>query len=563
MPRYRWNEPSPVPDWAYDLTADPLVSTVLYRRGIQDRASARQFLQPRLEDCPAPWSIPDLDRAVSLVEVARSSGRPVVVFGDYDVDGLTATSLLARVLREFGCEVIPVVPHRLRDGYGFSERHIPTVLAAQPGLLLTVDCGTGDWEALSAVRSAGIPVVVLDHHDVHRVDWPLDLAFVSVKRPDAPAVFRDLAAVGVAFQFARALAGDRVARRWLALVALGTVADVVPLLGINRILVATGLASFWETAPIGIQALARVAGLRPYESPVTSWHCGYMLGPRLNAAGRMDDPRIALELLLTDDPQRAELLAHRLSELNAARQRVIEQVLERAEAQLRSRGELPEVLVLADEAWHVGLVGLAASKLVSRYARPVVLLAQGGPVSRGSARSIDGFDISAALDRCRDLLLDHGGHSAAAGLTVPTERIAELEARLMELAREWFGGRGPAIPLDLDLELYLHEVSLRTAETLACLEPFGHGNPAPRCLVRDVRLADLWPTQNERHLRVRVIARDGTVRQAIWFEGASELQRLSRLERVDIAFTIRRDAWNGEERVQLDILDVRPAQPTE
>jgi single-stranded-DNA-specific exonuclease len=274
----------------------------------------------------------------------------------------------------------------------------------------------------------------------------------------------------------------------------------------------------------------------------------------------MDDPVLALELLLTDDASRARELARTLSELNAERQRAIERMLRDADQRLRDRQGLPPVLVLADETWHVGLVGLAASKLVSRYARPVVLLSQEAEVSRGSARSVDGFDISLALERCRDLLLDHGGHSAAAGLTIPTERIAELEARLLELAWTAFGSDGPALPLDLDLELRPFQITLDTLNVLARLEPFGHGNPVPRCLVRDVLAMNPSVTQDGRHVRFTVVARDGTVRQAVWFDGGTEVDRLHAGERIDIAFTLRRNSWNGDERVELDVIDVRPTQ---
>jgi len=559
MPRYRWREPEAVPDWALSLAEHPLLAALLYRRGIRDRRAAQRFLSPSLNDLPDPFGLPDVGRAVDLIaRTERNAGR-VVVFGDYDVDGLTATTVLVHLFRSVGFTVVPMVPHRLRDGYGFRQHHVPHVLEQRPALLVTVDCGTGDWNALEAVRRAGVPVIVLDHHDVHDSDWPADLVFVSAKRGETPEAFRTLAAVGVAYQLVRAVLGDEQAARWLPLVALGTVADVVPLVGMNRILVALGLEAFWEHAPIGLHVLALQAGLR-VGSRITAWHCGYILGPRLNAAGRMDDPRLALELLLSEDATRAQELARTLSELNAARQRAIERMLRDADERLRDRSALPPVLVLADETWHVGLVGLAASKLVSRYARPVVLLAREAEVSRGSARSVDGFDISLALERCRDLLLDHGGHSAAAGLTVPTERIADLEARLLELAWAVFGEDGPALPLELDLELRPYQIALDTVELLGRLEPCGHGNPVPRCLLRDVVAVNPTLTHDGRHVRFTVVARDGTVRQAVWFDGGKEAERLRQGGRIDIAFTLRRSSWNGDERVELDVIDIRPTR---
>ncbi len=561
VPRYQWREPEKVPDWALSLAEHPLVATLLFRRGVRDRAAARRFLVPAIGDLPDPFGLPDLDRAVAMVERARRSGGPVVVFGDYDVDGLTATTLLVEVLRTLGVTVIPLIPHRIRDGYGFQPHHVPHVLTYRPALLITVDCGTGDWPALQSVRQAGVPIVVLDHHAVHEPTWPDDIVFVSAKRPDAPEPYHRLAAVGVAYQLTRALLGEETAARWLPLVALGTVADVVPLVEANRVLVALGLARFWDSTPVGLRELAVQAGLRPDEQrPVTAWQCAYILAPRLNAAGRMEDPRLALELLLTEDADRARQLARKLSELNAARQRAIERMLAEAEERLRARPWLPPVLVLADDAWNVGLVGLAASKLVQRYARPVVLLSRDEAVSRGSARSVDGFDMAWALERCRDLLLDHGGHSGAAGLTVPTERIAELEARLLDLAWSVFGEEGPALPLELDLELHPYQIVPETLQVLAQLEPFGHGNPVPRCLLRDVQVVNPTVTQDGKHLRFTVVARDGTVRQAVWFDGGRELERLRTTSRIDVAFTLRRNTWNGDDRVELDVIDVRSTE---
>jgi single-stranded-DNA-specific exonuclease len=304
--------------------------------------------------------------------------------------------------------------------------------------------------------------------------------------------------------------------------------------------------------------LAQQASIDPLA--VTSWHCGFILGPRINAAGRMIDPRVALDLLLTDDPDEASRLAQELGRLNAQRQRAMERMIAEAEEKVRQGGRDPApLLILADNAWSIGLVGLVAGRLVERYRRPAIVLERGPDVSRGSARSVAGFNIAEALGQCHDLLLAHGGHSMAAGLTVETERLVELEERLVDILDTTIGGEFPSSTLQLDAELHLSELTLETSRLVALLEPCGHGNPAPRFFTRGLAVRRPRVSRDGKHLLFQAVGQNGTAVRAVFFNGAPALPELMTLGRVDLAFSLKRDTWKGEACVELDVLDFRPA----
>jgi single-stranded-DNA-specific exonuclease len=556
---YRWNEPAPLPDVAYELVEDARLSQILFRRGVRTPEEARAFLSPSLDQLADPARLPDARVAHAVLRRAVEEGWRIVVFGDYDVDGLAATTMLADAFRALGLVVQPMIPHRINDGYGLQLSDVPAIRAFEPRLVVTVDCGTSSSAALATLRQAGIETVVIDHHTVDgRMPLP-SVAFVSPRRPDSTYPFSDLAAAGVAYQVLRLLLGQERTARYLPLVALGTVADVMPLVGENRVLVAEGLRRLARDAPPGLRVLVEEAGLRL--DGVRSWHLGFVLGPRINAAGRMDDPMIALQLLLTGDEREARRLARRLSDLNERRQREVEQLLEQAERRLRREPSLPRVLVLADESWNVGLVGLAASRLASRYARPVVVLSRQKDVSRGSVRGVTGFDVSRALAACHDILLEYGGHSGAAGLAIESERIVELQNRLLAFATATLTDETPAPILDLDAELSSSELTLETVDLLAALEPFGHGNPVPRFFMRNVAVDGVRLSRNGRHLLFRVVPGDQPSVAAVWFDGADHLETLQRLKRIDLAFTLRVDTWDGVSQVKLEVLDCCPARP--
>ena len=554
MARYRWVEPVPSTSGTFDLHDSPLLSQILVQRGIRSRADAAAYLSPRLDQLGRPADLPDLDLAVTRIRAALALDEVIAVFGDYDADGLSATAILSRALREAGGRVRTYIPHRVHDGYGLKRDAARRILEDGARLLVTVDCGTGDTEALGWLAAAGVEAIVIDHHQVS-VAHPPAVAFVSPRRLDSRYSFDGLCAAGLVYQVARALVGDRAAEPLLPLAAVGTVADVVPLCGDNRILVHHGLRRFDSAAGVGLRALARDADVDP--SGLTTWHIGYVLGPRLNAAGRVAAPQPALDLLLTDDPLEARRLAAELSRYNVQRQRETERMLGDAEVQLRARTSSSSLMVLAGSDWSPGLAGLVASRLVEQHHRPVVVLARGEDISRGSARSIEGFDITGALRECGDLLVEYGGHRAAAGLTVETANLVELETRLGRLLEQTFVDGIPDPALAIDAELYPSELTLATTELVAALEPCGAGNPAPVFFTRGLRAENAHTSRDGKHLMFDALASDGSRTRAISFQQGSRLAELQRLRHVDLAYSLKRDRWNGQTRLDLEVLDFR------
>lgn len=556
---YRWLEPEPIADGSpgSKLAKDRLLSEILARRGFERPADAESFLVPQLENLNNPRSLPDMQRAIERVHRAIARGETIAVFGDYDADGITSTALLTHALRGLGADVRPHLPHRIEDGYGLRPAAVARLAEDRPSLLIAVDCGSHDIAGLEAARAHGIETIVLDHHHVGESSARLPaLAFVSPRRPDSSYPFPDLAAAGLAFQFARVLVGDEQAEPLLPLAALGTVADVVPLLGDNRIIVKQGLSRFAEGAAIGLPLLAREAGIDP--ATVESWHLAYVLGPRVNAAGRIDDPRLALDLLLTDDVDEAQRLARQLGALNARRQRTTARMLDEAEAMAALQSpDLTPVLALAHADWHVGLVGLVASRLVERYHRPAIVLSQGVIHSRGSARSIDGFNIVEALSACADLLLEHGGHSHAAGLTIETERLAALRERLSERFQGSFPHDVPDPVIRIDAELAPTELTLRTHARVSRLEPCGAGNLTPVFMTRGLRPRDVRLSKDGRHLLFSVLGRDGRELRAVFFGAGSRGDELAGLDEIDLAYNLKRDTWRNRVRLELAALDFR------
>lgn len=551
--RYRWIEPELDLRLAGELGVDFLLGQILVRRGLRSREEVQAFLAPQLTHLPEPYLLDDLEQAIALTESAVADGESIAIFGDYDADGICSVAILTRALQSLGATVRTYVPHRLNDGYGLNPAAVQQIIADGAKLLVTVDCGTGDREELRTLRDAGVRTIVLDHHHVDDPDVPAT-AFVSTRRANSRYPFAGLAAAGIAYQFARALLGDDAARPLLPLAALATVADVVPLHHDNRVIVRLGLERFATDAPLGLRVLADEAGLDP--SAITAWHCAFILGPRINAAGRMADPHLALQLLLTEDAGEAHRLARKLSDLNAERQQRTQRMIRDAERRLEGARVGP-VVMLADPDWSVGLVGLLASKLAERYNRPALVFEQGPEVSRGSARSVEGFHMAEALAACDDLLLEYGGHSLAAGLTVETANLPLLEERLAQLATTAFSDGIPRPPLLLDAELHDHELTLQTMDLLEDLEPFGAGNPTPTFFIRGVRTRHVRRSRDGRHLLFDAITPGASVVRAVHFEGGHRCEDLEGLRSVDLAFTLRRDQWNGRTNLTLEVLDFR------
>lgn len=544
-----------------------LVRRCLMARGIRDAVSARQFLEPRLRDLTDPFDFPGMRPMVNRLNRAREQGETVLLFGDYDVDGLTATALLHAVFSELGWRVAATIPDRMDDGYGLSAGALTKGLAAHPtSLVLAVDCGAGSASLIETLLSSGTEVMVLDHHAPGEGRWPVTPCVHpwTLSRTDHPA--RSLCSAGCAFKLAHALVKDgrnrgceRSAvmdvRTLLDLVALGTVADLVPLTGENRILVAAGLQHLRQTRRAGLRALLAEAGLR---GVLGVYEIGFQLGPRINAVGRLGSAQPALELLLTERADEARALAAQLDATNRERQALERATSDSVFERLRN-GFDPErdyAVVEGDAAWHVGVVGIVASRVVKEFHRPALILGGDGAVLRGSGRSIAGFDLAQALTRCGDLLESGGGHAMAAGLSVRADRLDRLREVLSAEVRSRVAP-GDLVPkLELDAEVALADLDQAGLEWLERLEPTGQGNPRPRFALRGVRRASEPRRMGQTHQHLRFEVTDGSrACQVVWWGGGDRPWPEGLF---DLAVEPGLNHYNGRTTVQLKLLDWRP-----
>ena len=554
---------------AADTGAHPVVARVLAARGVKTAAEAQSVLSPRLSELTDPFELPGMGAAADEILDARRRGGPVVVFGDYDVDGLTATTLLVELFRELGMDAHPFLPHRLDDGYGLQveplmrcvDRHPPT-------LVVTVDCGTSSSEAVRAAQAAGVRVVVTDHHQPGAEVAPAE-AVVNPRLGDPSSAWFELAGVGVAFKLAHAVVkracasgcprAERCKARlhdMLELVALGTMADCVPLRGENRVLSAHGFRRLARPVRTGLNALRDMARIAP--GRIRTHDIGFILAPRLNASGRLESAEASLALLLESDPARARETAEALDRANQERRQIQKEAVEQALDWIQANmdPEMDSAIVVADARWHPGVIGIVASRLVNLYHRPAVVIALDGEGGgRGSGRSVEGVPLVECLDECRDLLRRHGGHAMAAGLNLDADRVDEFRLAFREACGRRLepGLRRPR--MRIDAEISLGEANLDLARAIAGLEPFGIGHPEPLLAARRVRIES--PRRvGENHLRM--MCRQGTsALPAIGF-GMAEVPLPSGA--ADIAFFLDANEWNGRTEAQLKIQAIRPAE---
>lgn len=540
------------------------LARVLAARDMIDPAEARAFLRPRFDQLHDPLRLPDMEVAVRRLLGAIESDETILVHGDFDADGMCATALAVRGLRRLGARAVPHVPHRTKDGYDLRRAGVDRALAEGAGLILTVDCGVTALDAVAEARRRGIDVVVTDHHRPGP-ELPDAVAVVDPLRIDGEYPFDGLAGVGVAFKLIGALFERRAIPeaelyQHLDLVAVGTVADQVPLIGENRMLVKAGLRALRRTRKPGLRALLRRSRVDVGRTIATE-DVAFRLAPRLNSVGRMAAGGTGVELLLTDDPARAEWLAAHLDEQNVARRLADRAVTEQVEQALEGRfepGADPALVVWGDD-WHRGVIGIVASRMVDRWQRPAVVVSFDGDVGEGSGRSVAGFHLHDALGQCEALLESYGGHQMAAGLRIRRERIEEFAARLRELAAAVVASLVEPASLRIDLELRLCEVSDGLADALAHLAPHGPENPLPVLAVRGVALER--PSAVGRgagHLQATLRDGEAAVRAIAFREGA-RVAELRAGRRFDVAFHLERDVWRGRERLQARVLDLRPA----
>jgi single-stranded-DNA-specific exonuclease len=549
---------APVPPAAAQLVAQgvsPLLAPLLARRGVADAADARRFLEPTVDELHDPFLMLGMEEAVARLLDAQRRGERVAVVGDYDVDGVSGTALVLAALQACGIAAEPVMPHRMRDGYGLQPTHVERARASGCALIVTVDCGIASLEAIAFARELGLDVIVTDHH-LPQGEAPPAIV-INPRQPACLYPFAELAGAGLALKLAMALlarSGRVVAPAPLLRVAcLGTIADVVPLRGENRAIAALGLRALAEARSEGLRALLRVAGVKP---PLRAADVGFRLGPRLNAAGRLDHAQKALDLLLSRDPARATALAEELDQWNRLRQDEERLVVEQATELFAGFGsaELPGILVAWSPEWHRGVVGIAAGRLARDFHRPALLISDGGATATGSGRSIPGIHLHGFLERWRHALLRFGGHAAAIGLTA---RSAELE----RLRSEWIAAA--VWDPDLLVRRYEYELDLRTARAfddallreVLRLEPFGADNPPPLALISGLRLFGEPRTFGNEHLSAIAVGEDGgRVRLVGWRFGPRAHELAGRF---DALGHLDWDDFVGAPALRL--VDLRPA----
>ncbi len=538
-----------------------LLSVVLAARGVATAEQAAEFLERERSLSWSPMLMRDMDKAVSRIQRAMADGETVAVFGDYDVDGITSTVLLMDYLKSCGVKCLRYIPRRIEDGYGLSREAIQGLRDQGATLMITVDCGITGNEEVAFAASLGMDVVVTDHHEC-RETLPAAAAVVDPHRSDCPYPFKHLAGVGVALKLVLALGGenreDALFARYCTLAAIGTIADVMRMEGENRTIVHCGLEALPHTDFVGVHALLKEAGL--LGKPVTSIQIGFVLSPRINAAGRMGAADLAADLLETDDPARAEELARRLCDLNRERQAVEQAICTDAASKIEKlRSEDRCALVLSSEAWHQGVVGIVASRLSEKYSCPSFMIHLKDGTGKGSCRSYGGFNLFAALESCSDLLDGFGGHELAAGFTIPEGNIDAFRTRMNRYVRTASGGELPVSSLEVDAAIACpSDVTLDQVEHLSQLEPYGAGNPRPVFALLGATVDAVQSVGQGRHLKLRLSK--GTCRfDAIFFSVTAEECGAAAGSRVDAAFYLQANTFRGSTTLQLQLIDVRPS----
>ena len=548
---------------AAELRLPPLICRLLLVRGHATVEPAKEFLRPRLERLHSPHSLPDAAVAVERLVRAVRDAETVLIHGDYDVDGICATTLLTRSLRYFGARPVPFIPRRLQDGYDLSEAGVRAAREAGAGLVVTCDCGTSALKPIRALCDSGIDVIVTDHH-LPGGPLPECLAVLNPKRAGSEYPDRDLAAVGVAFKLMLALAEKLGANanfvyNMLDLVALATIADVAPLRGENRIFARYGLRLMAETPHQGLRALMRASGVDG--KTLTAGRIGFILAPRLNAAGRIGHAMQGVELLLSDSEPQSNRIARELEEMNRRRQDIDRATLEEARRRIDTI-DLDNTfgIVLAEQGWHPGVIGIVASRIVEETGRPAVLIALDGNEGKGSGRAPGPFDLHAGLSECKDLLIRFGGHKAAAGVTIDASRVAEFAQRFNDVARSKLSREDLQPELRIDAEISIDDVTDELEGVLRHFEPFGVGNPTPVFVSRGVRLSMAPRLVGTDGLKLRIATANGDRDALGW--GMGDLALEIRPETViDLAYRLERDTYQGVSRLQLRIADLRLSGP--
>lgn len=538
----------------------PLTAALLIARGHDTQEKAERFLRPAFDQLHDPSLLRDVGRAVKRIMRAVEQREKILVWGDYDVDGTTGTALLRGVLRVLGAESEFHIPDRFTEGYGIN---IPMLEAAKQrgcGLVITVDCGIRGFESLAWAKENGLDVIITDHHLADEQQGnPPAYAVINPNQPGCDYPDKALAGVGVAFKLAQALlreAGrEDAAQAFLKIAAIGTVADLMDLGGENRAIVSLGLRDLTATRNYGLKALMEAADCR---SDMTSFHIGYRIGPRINAAGRMDNARQVVELLEAESFEQARKIASALDSRNRERQRIQQEITELALREAVENGAA-KFVVVSGEGWHRGVIGLAASRIADRLYRPTIVLSTDNGVAHGSGRSVGNYHLLNALESCADLFDQFGGHAAAAGMKLPSDRIPELSRRLDEHAENTLTDDDLVPEIQIDAAVSTATLSLEMVNELALLEPFGIGNPKPVFATSGLFLRYEPTVLKEKHLKLYLADSEGRRFEAVWWDGVERSMRrtLAQGSGIELAYTASENVWQGNSRLQLVVEDLR------
>ncbi len=562
MNRYRWKllPPVPVKHPITDSSLPPLVAQLLYNRGITREADVELFLNADSRLSNDPYLLPDIHPAITRIYRALLSAESIAVYGDFDVDGISGAALLTQGLASLDARVTTYIPHRLKEGHGLNTTALWELQQQGINLVITVDCGVTGVDAVKKAAKKGLDIIITDHH-TPLDELPPAIAVIDPKRPDSAYPFADLSGVGVAFKLLQALyksmQKEEQLNQFIDLVALGTVADMMPIQGENRYLVRQGLEVLNTSPRAGIRQMAALANLDvgSLDAESISW----ILAPRLNSAGRLENAMVSYNLLTTDAADEAYSLALQLEETNAERQKLTASALSKARQQVLDKF-IPPLIITADIDYPGGVLGLVAGKLVNEFYRPSIAIRIGDKYSSASCRSIPEFDIIKAISSCRELLSRFGGHSQAAGFSLPTELLPQLEQQLCQLASSQLDGLDLRPHLEIDAEIRLDYFNNETFGTIQLLAPFGKGNQLPIFLSRGVSVSDCQLMGNNGdHLRLK-LKQNGFLWDAVAFGLGDLMPRMQSV--VDIVYNIEVNRWGGEERLRLNILDMAAANQT-
>lgn len=537
-----------------ELGISRILSQVLINRGLKTAQTAQDFLNANLSHILDPFSFSDMHKAAQLVKRAAKNKQKVMVFGDYDVDGITALALIKTSLSNLGLDVFCYLPHRIKEGYGLSKNILQLARERDIKLLITADCGTSSYDQIKELRSHNIEVIVTDHHEPPS-SHPIEAsAILNPKIKGSNYGYRDLAGVGVAYKFCQAISGKNLAED-LDLVSLGTIADVVPLTGENRVFVKEGLSRISQTKRLGLKALIDSSGIK--NKKITTTFISYILAPRINASGRMDTADIALRLLLSDNKKEADELARVIETHNRQRQKIENKILEEAQSLIDKEINFKEhkIIVIAKEDWHAGVLGIVASKLADRLYRPTILISISEGLCKGSGRSIKNFHLFHALLECQEFLSSFGGHAHAVGLVITKDNISDFKNKINHLAREKLRLEDLLPSLDIDMELNFGDLNEKTITELEALEPFGTGNPEPLFYTRNLKLKGEPQVLGRETLKFWVS--DGNITYpAIGFGMSYFRDSLTSAGYFDLVYYPRIDNWQDRDSVILEVKDI-------